>query len=810
MTSKTLGLRRILLGASALSMLVLAAPISALAADAAPIATQAGAAEDASSTPSTGVGEVVVSLKRVRSSVTLPGPEIQKILPGVNPLKAIQTLPGVTYETADPWGDNEQNITLFIHGFNAQQLGYTLDGVPLGDQNYGNFNGLSPQRAVISENVGNVTLSSGAGDLATASTSNLGGTIDTFTNDPSKVRGGQIEQVFGSYDAFRTYARLDTGLFTIPGLSGDNSAYVSFDRQEARAWDFDGQQGGYQANGKFVHQDDKSKLTLYFDWSAKIEPNEDAVTHTPATDKTPDPYTRPYIYPNFPAALAYLGAGGATPAAAGNNYDNYFSDAQRTDYLGYAKYDYSFTGDLKLSNQIYFHHDDGQGQVAGPISAAGLPALFKVYYPTLSTASLSAQFGGSGYALRTTEYQINREGLISALDWNIANNSIEVGLWYEHEASSARRRWYAVPVNDPENPYEPAPASDREFTQYASEIDVNIVQPHIQDIYQILPTVKLEAGFKSSLQFANGIVPVQPLPGSLAGTSTGLPQGEIDTEVAFLPDFGAVWDATDHEQVFANIQKNVRQFENYVSGLSAYSLGSQGAFNEFKSSTQPETSWTYEVGLRSHHNFDFGPLTGVEGQANYYHVDFSNRLLSISPTSVITSIVGGVPIIENVGSVTTDGVDIAGTLHFGPHFSVYDALSYNRSVYDDNYVSGATTVLTAGKAVPASPNWLNKLVASANFGPFEAQLFGDYVGKRYATYTNDLAVPSYLQLNLEASYKIPTPVDFRLKTPMVRVNVTNLTDTKGVSTVVVGAASGTYNTYPIAPIMAFLTLSAGF
>jgi hypothetical protein len=791
-------------------MITLAAP--SFAAEAAPVATQADAAAQPEAA-STGVGEVVVSLKRTRSSVTLPGVEIQKILPGVNPLKAIQTLPGVTYETADPWGNNEQNITLFIHGFNAQQLGYTLDGVPLGDQNYGNFNGLSPQRAVISENVGNVTLSSGAGDLATASTSNLGGTIDTFTNDPKKVMGGQIEQVFGSYDTFRTYARLDTGLFTIPGLSGDNSAYVSFDRQEARAWDFNGQQGGYQANGKFVHEDEKSKLTLYFDWSTKIEPNEDATARAPASDAAKglvDPYTRPFYYPNFAAAVASLGANGATPAAQGNNYSNYYSDAQRTDYLAYAKYDYIFSNDLKFSNQIYFHHDDGQGQVSGPISAAGLPALFKVYYPTLSTASLSAQFGGSGYALRTTEYQINREGLVSALNWNIDKNSIEVGLWYEHDASSARRRWYAVPLNNPEDLYEAAPASERQFTQYVSETSVDVVQPHIQDTYQLFPNLKLQAGFKSSLQFANGIVPVQPLAGSLAGTSTGLPQGEIDTEVAFLPDFGAVWDATDHEQIFANVQKNLRQFENYVGGISAFSLGSQGAFDNFKQNTQPETSWTYEIGLRSHRNFDFGPLTGIEGQVNYYHVDFSNRLLSISPTSVITSIVGGVPIIENVGSVTTDGVDFAETLHFGPHFSIYDSLSYNRSVYDDNYVSGTATVLTAGKDVPASPNWLNKLVASTNFGPFEAQLFGDYVGKRYATYTNDLAVPSYFQLNLEASYKVPTPVDFRLKEPMVRLNVTNLTNTKGVSTVVVGAASGTYNTYPIAPIMVFLTLSAGF
>jgi iron complex outermembrane receptor protein len=80
---------------------------------------------------------IVTGAKATRSAS-----EIQKILPGVSPLKAIQTLPGVLYITADPWGYNEQNAQIFIHGFASNQLGYTMDGVPLGDQSYGNYNGL--------------------------------------------------------------------------------------------------------------------------------------------------------------------------------------------------------------------------------------------------------------------------------------------------------------------------------------------------------------------------------------------------------------------------------------------------------------------------------------------------------------------------------------------------------------------------------------------------------------------------------------------------------------------------------------------
>ena len=116
-------------------------------------------ADTASPEAATNGDQIVVTATRTtRSSVELGAAEIQKVLPGANPVKAIQTLPGVQFETADPWGNNEQNIALFVHGFNQNQLGFTLDGVPLGDQSYGNDNGLSPQRAVISENVARVRL----------------------------------------------------------------------------------------------------------------------------------------------------------------------------------------------------------------------------------------------------------------------------------------------------------------------------------------------------------------------------------------------------------------------------------------------------------------------------------------------------------------------------------------------------------------------------------------------------------------------------------------------------------------------------
>src|SRR6202000_249989 len=134
------------------------------------------------------------------SAVEISGVQAQKIVPGISPLKAIETMPGVLYETADPWGNNEQNESLVVHGFTTQQLGYTMDGVPLGDQEYGNYNGLSPSRALSSENVRRVSLSSGTGSLGVASTSNLGGAIETFSVDPTDGFGVDVRQPGGRHD----------------------------------------------------------------------------------------------------------------------------------------------------------------------------------------------------------------------------------------------------------------------------------------------------------------------------------------------------------------------------------------------------------------------------------------------------------------------------------------------------------------------------------------------------------------------------------------------------------------------------------
>jgi len=768
--------------------------------------------ETADSSGSNDLYEIVVTAaKTTQSSVAIGSVEAQRILPGISPLKAIETLPGVVYETADPWGNNEQNESLVVHGFTLQQLGYTMDGVPLGDQQYGNYNGLSVSRALTSENTDRVELQSGAGSLGVASTSNLGGAIQTFSSDPSKNFGFDIRETGGSYETTRTFARVDSGVF------GDgSSAYLSYLHQDARAWDFDGHQRDDQVNLKFVHDDSIGKLTFFADWQYKVEPNEDATGFgnqqtTAAAGFTP--YTRPFLYPNYTEALAYLNAAGAPPAIYGNNFSNYFSAAQREDAFAYVNYDWHLSDSIAWSNQVYYHDDTSRGIVAGPVNQAGLPSLFAIYF---HGQNLVDTFGGTGYEVRTTEYEIHRVGERSTLNWHLGDHQIEAGLWYEHNDEGQARRWYAFSgANNDLTPYE-APENPA-FTQYHFDFIVRDTQLHLQDQWQILPVLALQAGWKASLQTAGDYLPVQQLNLPTTNPPVAYPVGSITSNNWFLPQLGVLWDLTNNEHVFFNFQKNLRQFIPYGAGSNFYgsspwSLGSQAAFDQFKSTAHPETSLTYELGLRSKHELDWALVTGIEGQVNYYHVDFSNRLLNVATYSFINP---NPAVLVNVGSVRTDGADVAATLHFGDHLQFYNGISYNKSTYKSDYstvtAGVSTTIPIAGKQIPLTPTWLYKFILSTNFGPFEAQINGDYVGRRYVTYLNDLSVGGTFLTGLEASYNLDRPFGGDvLKDIKISANITNLGGIRGVSTAVVTSNTGGYQAYPVAPRMAFLTLSAKF
>ncbi|MFT8675696.1 MAG: TonB-dependent receptor [Acetobacter sp.] len=767
--------------------------------------------------------DIVTTGHHTRSVMSLDGQEIQALMPGQNPMQALDFLPGVTFTNVDPWGNNEQNSSIYVHGFNQNQLGYTLDGVPLGAGAYGNYNGLSPQRAAISEDIASTSLSSGAGALGTASTSNLGGTIAFTTSNPKKKAGATVRQTFGEYSTFRTFARVDTGTF-----GNNNAAYFAFARQDARPWNLGpgNSQGGYQVNGKFTHKGEKTDVTAYFDWQNKAEPNTQGLTAPTSL------YARGAFYPDLNAAMANYPAMTSTKAAPGTpNNMYYFSAARRTDYLSYINVSHRFNDHLSWDNNLYFHYDDGAGIVATSVRTVAILTELGPYLDPGATRYIkNGQFtyslhgvdpvvwqktGGTGFVVRTTEYRDYRGGLTSTLHYKVGHHNIEVGGWYERNNNVQARRWYPLTATNTLTPYDMP--RDPLFTQWANAFYTNTFVTHLQDTWKVTQRLTLMGGFKSEMVYTNGTLPVAALPQSLASAVAGaktivdtstntVAGGTVPSFRAFLPAFGALWRFTDHEQLFANIQENMDSFAATGYGsTSPWAVTSQADFEAFKKHGKPETSWTYEVGLRTSRALSFGPLTGVGGQLEYYHVNFFNRLGEISPPGQGISGVGST--VANLGSVTTNGMDLAFTLHFGAHFSVYNALSYVDSVYGNDFMDGATLYRTKGRKVPAIPAWSDKFVLSYHYGNFRTQFSGTYMGERPATITNSVYTPSRLMLGFSAGYHFDMIPHVRGLD--LQLNISNLNNVRTWSSITPGDAS-TYTGYPTAPRMVFGTVGVEF
>jgi outer membrane receptor protein involved in Fe transport len=104
---------------------------------------------------------------------------------------------------------------------------------------------------------------------------------------------------------------------------------------------------------------------------------------------------------------------------------------------------------------------------------------------------------------------------------------------------------------------------------------------------------------------------------------------------------------------------------------------------------------------------------------------------------------------------------------------------------------------------------MNKTVATLSVGAFEAQVIGDYVGRRFATFSNDVSVPSYFLTSLRLAARAPENA-LPLRNLELALNITNLTNRTGVSSLSIGSATNSYSAYPIAPRQWFITLSAAY
>jgi iron complex outermembrane receptor protein len=727
---------------------------------------------------------VVLGFGQARQVQSVTAADLGRLTPGTSPLKAVQKLPGVNFQSSDAFGAYEWSTRISLRGFNQNQLGFTLDGVPLGDMSYGNFNGLHVSRAIVSENVGTVTVAQGAGALGEASTSNLGGTLQFASRKPSDTFGLEASGTYGDEDTYRSYTRIESGDLSGNGLKG----YLSYGFLQTDKWKGFGQQRQHQANAKIMQDlGDRGSITGFFNFSDRREQDyqdlsQDMIARLGLrNDNIANDYplaTRiAQVFQNqsaraasTTAALPFPGAGLAYPAPYQTVDDVYFDAAGlRRDYLAGATFDGRLTDHVSLLLTGYYHDNRGQG------------LWFTPYVPTP---------GGAPLSVRTTEYDIHRGGTIARLAIETGPNRLEIGGWYESNDFRNARRFYALAAQATPSRSARKFQADPFATQFDVKFDTQTAMYYVSDRLELGDLI-LTGGWKG-LRVNNEARPI------VAG---GLASGEIRARDWFLPQVGAVYRIGDAE-VFATFTQNMRAFASAAVGLSPFAT-TQAGFDAIRGSLKPERSNTYELGGRVR-------AGGFQGSLAGYYVDFSNRLLALTSGA---GIVGNPVTLQNVGAVRNYGIEATALYKLTPAFSLFASYAYNESEYRDDVLSASGAVVTAtrGRTVVDSPKHMLKGEIVYDDSALTARVGADYMSRRFFTYTNDQSVPGRVLMDASIGYKFGS-LGF-LKGVGIEGSVTNLTDKKYVSTIGsngYGASGDNQTLLAGAPRQFFVTIRGGF
>lgn len=679
--------------------------------------------------------------------------DLVKVLPGTSPLKTLEKMPGVSFQSADPFGAYEWSTRFSIRGFSQTQLGFTLDNIPLGDMSYGANNGLHISRAISSENIGRVSVSQGAGVLATASTSNLGGTVQFVTLDPSDERGLTLAQTLGSNNTSRTFVRVDTGI-----VGSGTKLYLSGTRQRSEKSKGYGQQAQDQFNAKVVHSFGASRVSAFLNTSQRNEVDyaDMALEMVGRLGYQWDNYAPDYQRAVNAAKGVY--SGGVT------NMDDayYLGRGLRKDTLGGIGMHLALSDAATLKTTVYHHDNRGQGHWWTPYVASP---------------------SGQPISIRTTEYSIGRDGVVTDLVIDLDKHSLSAGFWAERSLHGLTRAFYNVTGPNGYDDF----LSNPFRTSFKQDFTTNTTQFYVADTVSLLDdTLKLNVGMKSP---KTHIIATNLVGGRAAGA--------ITAQKNFLPQAGLNYSLTRDDDLFVSFAKNMRAFQPGVSGPFSTT---QAAFDLAAAKLAPETSTTIDLGYR------FKRAT-LQGSVALYHADFSDRLLNVASCS---GIAGCPSTFVNVGKVATKGVETALVWNLAKEWSWFNSFTYNDSRYQSDYADanspvkdaqGNGVVRAAGKQVVDTARILFNTELSYENAAWFTRASAKFTDKRYYTYLNDVPVPKFWVASLAAGYKWKSVSIF--KDCSIQLNVTNLLNKEYFSTV------GTNGFSNADPSGSFATLLSG-
>lgn len=701
-------------------------------------------AAHAQTEPPAGVEELVITGRlgtgSARTTTTLAAETFATEIEGLSPLAVLKELPGVNVQTSDPFGLYELNNRLRIRGFDINQIGLSLDGMPfMGSKDEGSV----ITRLVLSENLANVQVSPGSGDVSQPAMSALGGAIRYVSADPHRELGGKIAHTFGPYDMSRTFVRLDTPEIGNTGIAG----YVSGSRASVGQFENRRYQNLYDRfESKFVHDLGPHTLSYSFRWAQGSDHDTQNVTNE--------------FVPNYDAGGQLNSMVTGDPAV-----DNVWIGYWRNDFNTRV---FSVNGKFALSDEVslevtpYYHQNfsrifwglSPQVGIDGYDSAlAGTPGRTDISPPN----GLPVQRDGQ----RTLE----RTGVTSHLTWQTDNNTLEIGGWIER---------HDYKLYQPLNNTDPVTGEMIRIpyiiieTDYVVETDV--LSAYVKETRRMLDdrlTLQVGAKALTTERRLTGYANPQDFFASVRRDETN------EGKDSFQPQFGLTYDFTARVEGFFNYAENFGSIPS--AGMASV---------VYNPDLRPESSKNTDIGVRYLGDNWSGFLSG-------FHVKYDDRILSFSGATR-----GGLSgsTYLNANGVETSGAELMTEYRPAPGWRIQSSLSYVDSKFVENYFefdgNGELTVLREvdGNTLPDQPEIIASASVSWTGENWAWALDGQYMDERFTNGANTSLVEDYSLLNASVTYT--GPVGTRFEGARFQVAAYNALDKKYVSSISPNSTTG--------------------
>ncbi|MBI1340280.1 TonB-dependent receptor [bacterium] len=690
---------------------------------------------------------------------------------GISGLKMLEQLPGFNVQTDGALGLYEFGNSVTVRAFNLQQIGFVLDGIPMGRSDA--FGGSPIFRYVDNENLGAVIASPGAGDVSQPSYASLGPIVEYRSIDPSDEFSATVSQAFGDFNLNRSFVKLQTGDV------GGFSAYVSRSKTDSDLWRGGGFIDREHLEGKIRYEwDSDTSLTFNFVSNDFFDYDSPSFTRATYLSTTPDNNGEVGRFRGYARTLPALPLGPLLDYPGQTGYTNtgftdYFEDRinVREDRLYGLNFKTDVTDAIDVSATLYFEDKDGFG--VSPDSYSNTRAIFlrQQQAGLAVTAPRGVQYGVSGVGGE-------RQGVVLKGAFQIANHTLEAGVWLENDDYNRTQ----LRLNHAGGVQVGAVLRNEVAyfrRNYNSTRDTT--QVFIKDTVGLLDDrLTLEFGVKSLMidYELNGFRDFNDYSRTVGGVNVagfGPQRVGKDYEDTFLPMVGGVYDLTGTEQVFASFSQNFalpRGADDIFSIASNPALGIEGP--------EGEMSDNFEVGVRTIRR-------SLSGALAVFYTTFENRLETF--TNELPGQTGATETFsQNVGGVTSYGLELTGAWKpavFNDYVYFNGNITYNNTTFDDDiagFLAPATPggprrpLPISGNTLPDSPEWL--VIGGVTFEPTEwlvANISAKYTAERFSNFINTEQVDAFTIVSAYVDVGGSNALG-PFKDLKARVNVDNLFD----------------------------------